>query len=434
MIEHNVLPFKLERCKEILTAHAGLIVAHEFHVGLGLDRLLDDHLPLPGSGRGHRASEVILPAVLMLQGGGTDLEGIGGIGRDKALCTAAQLQRVPASTTLGDWLRRCGASRWAMRGLQQVQRELTGTRLNAQKRSDFTLDIDATIIPADKADATKAYEGTRGYHPMLGFLFENRWLLADQFRTGSASPAGGLVEFIGHCRAQMPKGKRIARLRSDSAAYNHDMVDDCEQHGIEYAIGADWDSAVKELYRGLPHESWTRCVASGSRPEREVAETIHAFERGAGSFRIIFVRDVDPQKELFGEIRGRAIITNFSDEEMDAAAVVEWYNQRGTAENFIKEIKHGFGLHRVPCGQFHANAAWLRIAALAYNLFLLQQHLALPPDLARCSVSTVRWRLYQIAGRLVRHARQWVLKVAAELEAFADLQQMRTAARSAAFP
>ncbi len=433
MIEQNILPFKLEVSKENLTAHAGLILAHEFHLGLAVDRLLDEHLPPPGSGRGHRASEVILPTVLMLQGGGTDLEDIRVIGRDKTLRAAAKLERVPASTTLGDCLRRYGSSPLAMRGLQRVHRELTATRLNAETRDDFTLDIDATIIEAHKTDATKAYDGTKGYHPMLGFLFENRWLLADQFRTGSASPSGGLVEFIEQCRAQMPKGKRIARLRSDSAAYNHYVVDYCEEHRIEYVIGAAWDSSVKELYKALPRDSWTRYVPSGSRREREVAETIHTFNLGPSSFRIIFVRDVDPQKELFGEIRGRAIVTNVSDEKMDAADVVEWYNQRGTAENFIKEIKMGFGLLRVPCGQFEANAAWLRIAALAYNLFLLLQHLALPPDLARSSVTTVRWQLYQTAGRMVRHARQWVLKVAADLDVFASLQQMRAAARSCAF-
>jgi len=49
MIEQNVLPFKLELTDEELTPHAGLIVAHEFHLGLGLDRLVDEHLPSPGS-------------------------------------------------------------------------------------------------------------------------------------------------------------------------------------------------------------------------------------------------------------------------------------------------------------------------------------------------------------------------------------------------
>ena len=47
MISQNVLPFKLERSNESLTPHAGLVLAHEFHLALGLDRLLDTWLPPP---------------------------------------------------------------------------------------------------------------------------------------------------------------------------------------------------------------------------------------------------------------------------------------------------------------------------------------------------------------------------------------------------
>ena len=300
----TVLPFKLERTDESITPHAGLAVAHEFHLGLKVDRLLDEHLPCPGSGRGYAPSDVVLPLLLMLQGGGEDLEDIGVIRRDRALRTVARLSAVPAATT--------------------------------------------------------AYDGTVGYQPLLGFLFECRWVLADEFRTGCASPQAGLVAFVKHCRGQMPPGQRVARVRSDSAAYNHDVTDYCEDHGLQYVIGADWDSAVVEAYRAIPAESWTPFLARNSRREREVAETIHTFNEGHSSFRLVFVRDVDSQKELWPDRpRGRAIITNIPDDKMTGVQVVDCYNDRGTAENFLKELKWGFGLRRLPCGQFDANARCL---------------------------------------------------------------------------
>ncbi len=89
MRNETVLPFKLEMTDEKLTAHGGLVLAHEFHVGLGVDRLLDEMVPGPGSNRGHRVSEVVLPVVLMLQGGGRDLEDIAVIEKDAALREAA---------------------------------------------------------------------------------------------------------------------------------------------------------------------------------------------------------------------------------------------------------------------------------------------------------------------------------------------------------
>ena len=73
MITQTVLPFKLEKTQELLTAHAGLIPWHGFHPVMGLDRLLDNNLPSPRSGRGYRPSEVIM-LLLMLLGDGRDLK------------------------------------------------------------------------------------------------------------------------------------------------------------------------------------------------------------------------------------------------------------------------------------------------------------------------------------------------------------------------
>ena len=92
--------------------------------------------------------------------------------------------------------------------------------------------------------------------------------------------------------------------------------------------------------------------------------------------------------------------------------IVQWYTQRGeTSENRIKELKRGFGMERLPCGTFAANAVFFRIGGLAYNLFVWFKLLAVPPTWSRCQVRTVRWRLYQMAGKVVRHAGAVILKV-----------------------
>jgi len=428
MINKNVLPFKMEISNELLTPRAGLILAHEFHLGLKIDRLIDNHLPVPGSGRGHKPSDFVMPLILTLQGGGTNLDDIKVIAEDKALRNAAQIRHVPASCTFGDWLRRTGASRKAMKGLSESRKELTRVMLSRGKTTEFTLDADTTIIEADKGDATEAYEGTVGYQPIIGFLFENKWIISEEFRTGSASPAGGMKEFIKNCEVQMPEGTRIARFRSDSAAYNHEVSDYCDENHIEYVIGADKDAAVQMLYESIPSHAWVRYIAPNSRKEREVAETVHSFNKGKGSFRIIFVRDVEAQGELFSEcLRRRAVITNIPMEKMNAADVVNCYNQRGTAENFIKELKYGVGMRSVPCGQFEANAAFFRIGTIAYDLFLMQMAFGFPPELSAATVGTIRWRIYQTAGRLVRHARNFILRVAADAATFAAMLKARSA-------
>jgi len=59
--------------------------------------------------------------------------------------------------------------------------------------------------------------------------------------------------------------------------------------------------------------------------------------------------------------------------------VIKWYNKRGDhSENRIKELKIGFGMERMPCGQFEANAVFFRIGILAYNLFRLLTQVSHP--------------------------------------------------------
>ncbi len=119
------------------------------------------------------------------------------------------------------------------------------------------------------------------------------------------------------------------------------------------------------------------------------------------------------QQDLFAaeapSLRDTLISTN---REGTPEEIVRWYNQRGeTSVNRIKELKRGFGMERLPCGTFAANAVFFRIGVLAYNLFVLFKLLALPSAWRRCQVCTVRWRLYQMAGKVVRHAGAVILKV-----------------------
>ncbi len=104
--------------------------------------------------------------------------------------------------------------------------------------------------------------------------------------------------------------------------------------------------------------------------------------------------------------------------------VAAWYNQRGEcSENRIKELKIGFGMERMPCGQLTANAMFFRIGALSCNLFQLFVLKTLSASWHRYQVQTVRWRLYQIAGKIVFHGGQVFLKVTRSLcRLFSDIR------------
>ena len=65
------------------------------------------------------------------------------------------------------------------------------------------------------------------------------------------------------------------------------------------------------------------------------------------------------------------------------------------------------------CSDFKANAMYFELCALAYNVFALMRHF-LPVEWVSCRATTVRWRLYAVTGKVVRHTRQWTMKVNSE--------------------
>jgi hypothetical protein len=62
---------------------------------------------------------------------------------------------------------------------------------------------------------------------------------------------------------------------------------------------------------------------------------------------------------------------------------------------------------------------------MAYNLGQLLKRRVLPPTYGRVTVATLRWKVYRLAGKLVWHARDWVLQIKADLEKWAFLQSAR---------
>jgi len=405
MIRQTVLPFKLEITRDTVTAHAGLVLLGEFCMALKLSELVDRYLPKPGSGAGYQPGEYIFPLVLMLNGGGRSLEDLRVIRDDTGLQGILPLGRIPSSDAAGDWFRRIGES-FGLCGLAKVNRRLNKRGMKHDGIKRYTLDIDATAIEAEKAAAKMTYKGFKGYMPMVGHLAENGLVVADEFREGNESPGARNLEFLKYCKDQMPKGKQIGAFRADSAAYQADVINYLNRQGIEFAIGADLDESVLRAIKGIGDADWT------AHKQGHIAEIVHCMNRTEKSFRIIVLRR-PYQKELFGEVKQEVKYTVIAtNREESAAEVLSWYNQRGEAsENRIKDLKVGFGMERMPCGQTAANAVFFRIGAMAYNVYRLFLLKALDVSWHRHQVQTVRWRLYQTAGKIVDHSNRVHLKV-----------------------
>jgi len=95
--------------------------------------------------------------------------------------------------------------------------------------------------------------------------------------------------------------------------------------------------------------------------------------------------------------------------ETDSRAAVRFYNQRGTAEQWIKEAKQGVKMTRLSCHRLCSNEVRLWLSLIPYNLGNLRPGRplgrVLPKRTGNWSLTSLQQRLVKTGGRLVKHAR-----------------------------
>lgn len=92
--------------------------------------------------------------------------------------------------------------------------------------------------------------------------------------------------------------------------------------------------------------------------------------------------------------------------------VLAFYNDRGTAEQHIKEGKYALKGTRLSCRRFAANQVRLHLHALACTLANFLRTLGTPDGIDAWSLTSLRERLVKTGARLVRHARYAIFHLA----------------------
>ncbi len=95
-----------------------------------------------------------------------------------------------------------------------------------------------------------------------------------------------------------------------------------------------------------------------------------------------------------------------------ARRVLTFCNQRGTAEQHIKEGKNAIVWIRLSCMRFRNNEVRLQLHALAYNLATFMRTLALPEAVKHWSLTSLRQKLVKIGARIIGHGRYVTFQMA----------------------
>ena len=192
-------------------------------------------------------------------------------------------------------------------------------------------------------------------------------------------------------------------FRGDAAFASPDIYEFLEAEGYTYAIRL---KANKVLQESIGH-LLTRPVG---RPPNHVRRFHASFNYQAGSWgrkrRVVAKVEWHP-----GELVPRVgfIVTNLS---RPAERVVAFYNQRGKAEQYIKEGKNAIKWTRLSCRKLRDNEVRLQLHALAYNLANFMRTLALPKEVEHWSLTTLREKLVKIGAKVVSHGRYVTFQLA----------------------
>ena len=278
-------------------------------------------------------------------------------------------------------------------------------RYRHKRPRQLILDIDPTDDPCHGHQQLALFNGFYDqymYLPALVFERTSGMLLGVRLQGGNAHPAHRAVQvlqpIIRRLRKTWPKVKIL--IRGDAGFADPKIYRFCEGNDLEYLLGLPATGPLKE--RTDWAVSWLK-----ERFERELQPLRWdgGFEHPAGSWdqprRVLYKVEVNAE----GTNR-RLVVTNCHGTPRELWPL---YEDRGTAETFIDELKNGLAMDRLSCERFVANAFRLLLAAFAYNLLRAYRAMLAGTELENASVQTIRSRLIKIGARVVPTVRRvWV--------------------------
>jgi hypothetical protein len=370
-------------------------------------------MPKARSNKGFAAWAYVRPLLLTMYGGGESIAETREVRLDEALRALLGMESVPSESAIGDWLRRMG-SREGTVHMKTINKEMLHKILKQTKVTEITLVNDPSIIKSEKHDAKMTYEGYKGYRPAMIFIKELGLIAHYEFRDGNDH--GRRFEFFQEIFEILPEGVNVKLVLMDAEFYDGKIFTLLSEKKINFAIAVNKDTAVMDAIKQIPSDAWQQYKDKGgvAITGKEYAETVHIMNTCKCAFRMIVIRWKNPKNP--SEYCYHAIATNMT--KKTAQDVIWIYNSRSCSENDIKELKNGFGMHKLPCGDFSANAVYFGIGVLGHNLFIAQKLLTMPEQYHRMTIKTIRWLLLEVPGKVIEKAGQIILKIACDNDKF----------------
>ena len=402
---------RVEFCGATVTSDAGLLLPRELDERLGLNALIERHLtdPRTGHNRQFPLPDLFRQSIYSRLAGYEDTNDAERLAEDPTFRMLASRERretsIALTSTLHWFQTEVLAEERNYQGLVRLNTELVQHERVRRSTERVTVDVDSSESPVHGAQERSAYNGhfeSVCYHPLFVFSPEGDCLAA-KLRPGNVHSADEwdevLLPVIDRYRA---RGQTVV-VRADAAFALPALYEALERRGVRYAIRLPANDILERRIEDL-------LTRPRGRPSHAPLVRYRSFEYQAASWdrpRRVIAKIEHHLGELFPRVG--FIVTTLTGTNR---AVVRFYNQRGTAEQWIKEGKAATHWTRLSCHRFRANEVRLLLGVIAYNLGNLLRRLVLPLTIQSWSLTSLQQRLFKTGGRLIRHARYFVLQLA----------------------
>jgi hypothetical protein len=301
----------------------------------------------------------------------------------------------------------------------------------ASVENPLVVDLDATLVTAhsEKEQARPTFKKGFGFHPLFGFVDHGAEgtgePVAVLLRRGNAgsNTATDHITVTKDALGQLPRRLRRGRsvlVRTDGGGGTHEFVAWLHGRRLAYSVGFTLTHDHAELIAKLPKAAWTPAYDPDGlpRPGAWVAELTGLMDLTGWppGMRVILRKErPHPGAQLrITDVDGNRITAFATNSRRGQLADLELrHRRRARCEDRIRSAKDT-GLTNLPLHDFAQNQIWCAVVTLALILTAWAQMLALAGlDARRWEPKRLRHRIFALAGRIARHARQTVVHLPA---------------------
>lgn len=376
---------------------------------------------------------------------------IEGLRADGALAPWRAVAEVPSAPTA-----RQLAYRFKPTHIRAIERAIArcGNELDRRLRRDsgeavtFDLDATETVVYGRRKQATgRSRQGHLAYNSYVVSWAQRGRALTSDLKGGNQAriKATQSLTMLGRAERLLPAEHGQITVRGDSGFYAIELMNGLRKRRLRFTLSATRTSLMWGKLAEIPEHAWAEATCMRGAQVAELQFTpegwkheplrlivrrvpVTAAELLHGSPKARRRKTIPPEQlqmvldgQLDSTFAYSFIVCDIPASEKSTVEVEHFHRQRAQIEERFKDAKLGQALRHLPSGKLAANRLWLCCALLALNICAWVCDIspaagasgqAPDPDTPlRRHAKTLRHLLFCVPGRIVRSARQTIMRL-----------------------